>query len=92
MRALDYDCSEALLAAPFAFSAKLVVLLPSSFIKKECPFFLEVLRHTGHTHHLLSVPQPCDCSPERRNAQNLSELFVFGVILGVILRCERRSG
>jgi hypothetical protein len=87
MRALDYDCAKALLAAPFAFSAKLVVLLPSSLIKKDCPFFLEVFGHTGHTHHLLSMPQPCNCSSERRNAQ-----FAFGMILSVVLRCERRSG
>ena len=53
MRALDNGGTEALLAAPFAFSAKLVVFLPATLIKKERPFSLEVFRHTGHNGHLL---------------------------------------
>ena len=53
MRALDNGGTEALLAAPFAFPAKLVVFLPATLIKKERPFFLEVFRHTGHSGHLL---------------------------------------
>ena len=53
MWALDNGGTEALLAAPFAFSTKLVVFLPATLIKKERPFSLEVFRHTGHSGHLL---------------------------------------
>ena len=53
MRALDNGGTEALLAAPFAFSAKLVIFLSATLIKKERPFSLEVFRHTGHSGHLL---------------------------------------
>ena len=53
MWALDNGGTEALLAAPFAFPAKLVVFLPATLIKKERPFFLEIFRHTGHSEHLL---------------------------------------
>ena len=45
--------TEALLAAPFTFSAKLVIFLPATLIKKERPFSLEIVRHTGHNGHLL---------------------------------------
>ena len=38
---------------PFTFSAKLVIFLPATLIKKERPFSLEVFRHTGHSGHLL---------------------------------------
>ena len=48
MRALDNGGTEALLAAPFAFSAKFVIFLSATLIKKERPFSLEVFRHTGH--------------------------------------------
>ena len=50
---MDNGGTEALLAAPFAFPAKLVIFLPATLIKKERPFFLEVFRHTGHSGHLL---------------------------------------
>ena len=53
MRTLDNGGTEVLLAAPFAFSAKLVIFLPATLIKKERPFSLEVVRHTGHNGHLL---------------------------------------
>ena len=58
--------TEALLAAPFAFPAKLVVFLPATLIKKERPFFLEVFRHTGHNGHLLIAAELPICS---RNAE-----------------------
>ena len=48
--------TEALLAAPSAFSAKLVVFLTTTLIKKERPFSLEIFRHTrhnGYNGHLL---------------------------------------
>ena len=70
MRALDNGGTEALLAAPFAFPAKLVVLLPTTFIKKECPLSLEVLRHTGHTHHLLARMQWAVFGGKIKNAQD----------------------
>ena len=63
MRALDNGGTEALLAAPFAFPAKLVVFLPATLIKKERPFSLEVFRHTGHSGHLLVLPN-CRFAPE----------------------------
>ena len=50
---LKGQVDKALLAAPFAFPAKLVVFLPATLIKKERPFSLEVFRHTGHSGHLL---------------------------------------
>ena len=40
---------------PFTFSAQLVVLLPATFIQKECPFHLEIFRHSGHCQTLLSL-------------------------------------
>ena len=86
MRAVNNGGTEALLAAPFAFPAKLVVFLPATLIKKERPFFLEVFRHTGHSEHLLFT---ADLLPKRRNAQNLSELSFFWAILGVFFRYER---
>ena len=63
MRALDNGGTEALLAAPFAFPAKLVVFLPATLIKKERPFSLEVFRHTGHSVHLL-IAAYCRFAPE----------------------------
>ena len=84
MRALDNGGTEALLAAPFAFPAKLVVFLPATLIKKERPFFLEVFQHTGHSGHLLFAAELPICS---RNA--LTPLYGFGVILGVFFRYER---
>ena len=63
MRALDNGGTEALLAAPFAFPAKLVVFLPATLIKKERPFSLEVFRHTGHSGHLLFAAY-CRFAPE----------------------------
>ena len=86
MWALDNGGTEALLAAPFAFPAKLVVFLPATLIKKERPFFLEVFRHTGHSEHLLFT---ADLLPKRRNAQNRFPLYSFGAILGVFFRYER---
>jgi hypothetical protein len=64
--ALDNGGTEALLAAPFAFSTKLVVFLPATLIKKERPFSLEVFRHTGHRGHLLFTAELPICS---RNAE-----------------------
>lgn len=64
MRALDNGGTEALLAAPFAFPAKLVVFLPATLIKKERPFSLEVFRHTGHSVHLLFALPICRFAPE----------------------------
>ena len=66
MWALDNGGTEALLAAPFAFPAKLVVFLPATLIKKERPFSLEVFRHTGHSGHLLIAAELPICS---RNAE-----------------------
>ena len=66
MRALDNGGTEALLAALFAFPAKLVVFLPATLIKKERPFFLEIFRHTGHSGHLLFTAELPICS---RNAE-----------------------
>ena len=53
---------EALLAAPFAFPAKLVIFLPATLIKKERPFSLEVFRHAGHNGHLLFTAELPVCS------------------------------
>ena len=75
-----------LLSAPFAFPAKLVIFLPATLIKKERPFSLEIVRHTGHNGHLLIA---ADLLPKRRNAQNLTPRYGFGAILGVSFRCER---
>jgi hypothetical protein len=80
---LDNDSTEALLAVPFTFSAKLVIFLPTSIIKKDCPFLLEILWHSGH-----HAP-PVIGSTKQKNAQYLSELFVFGMILSVFIRFER---
>ena len=64
VRALNNDGTEALLAAPFAFSAKLVIFHPSTLVKKERPFFLEVFRHMGHSEHLLFALPICRFAPE----------------------------
>ena len=63
MRAVNNGGTEALLAAPFAFPAKLVVFLPATLIKKERPFSLDVFRHTGHRGHLL-IAVYCRFAPE----------------------------
>ncbi len=63
MWALDNSGTEALLAAPFAFSAKLVIFLPATLIKKERPFSLEIVRHMGHSGHLLFAAY-CRFAPE----------------------------
>jgi len=88
---LNNNGTEALLAAPFAFSAKLVVFLPSTLIKKERPFSLEVFRHTGHSVHLLFALPICRFAPETQNARNRIPLYVFGAISGVFFRYERLS-
>ena len=66
MWAVNNGGTEALLAAPFAFLAKLVIFLPATLIKKERPFFLEVFRHTGHSEHLLFTAELpiCRFAPE----------------------------
>ena len=84
MWAVNNGGTEALLAAPFAFPAKLVIFLPATLIKKERPFFLEVFQHTGHSGHLLFAAELPICS---RNA--LTPLYGFGAILGVFFRYER---
>ena len=66
MWAVNNDGTEALLTAPFAFPAKLVIFLPDTLIKKERPFSLEVFRHTGHNGHLLFAAELPICS---RNAE-----------------------
>ena len=63
MWAVNNDGTEALLTAPFAFPAKLVIFLPDTLIKKERPFSLEVFRHTGHSGHLLFAAY-CRFAPE----------------------------
>ena len=63
MWAVNNGGTEALLAAPFAFPAKLVIFLPATLIKKERPFSLEVFRHTGHSGHLLFAAY-CRFAPE----------------------------
>ena len=55
-----------LLSAPFAFPAKLVIFLPATLIKKERPFSLDIVRHTGHSGHLLFAAELPICS---RNAE-----------------------
>ena len=57
---------EADVASPFAFSTKLVIFLPATLIKKERPFSLEIVRHTGHNGHLLFAAELPICS---RNAE-----------------------
>ena len=64
MWAVNNGGTEALLAAPFAFPAKLVVFLPSTLVKKERPFSLEIFRHTGHSVHLLFALPICRFAPE----------------------------
>ena len=85
MRALNNDGTEALLAAPFAFSAKLVIFHPSTLVKKERPFSLEIFRHTGHLHHLLARAGFADLLLKIENAQHLPKLFAFGAILDVFV-------
>ena len=89
IRAFDYETAKALLAAPFAFSAKLVVFLSASFIKKERPLSLEVFRHTGHRHHLLPRPLLSICSRNAEMPEISPQLCAFGAISGIFLRYER---
>ena len=67
-----------LLAAPFAFPAKLVVFLPATLIKKERPFFLEVFRHTGHSEHLLFTAELPICSRNAETPKTVSRCMVSG--------------
>ena len=85
MWAVNNGGTEALLAAPFAFPAKLVVFLPSTLVKKERPFSLEIFRHTGHLHHLLARAGFADLLLKIENAQHLPKLFAFGAILDVFV-------
>ena len=78
MRALDNGGTEALLAAPFAFPAKLVVFLPATLIKKERPFSLEVFRHTGHSGHLLFAAELPICSRNAETPKTVSRCMVSG--------------
>ena len=70
--------TEALLAAPFAFPAKLVVFLPATLIKKERPFSLEVFRHTGHSGHLLFAAELPICSRNAETPKTVSRCIVSG--------------
>ena len=67
-----------MLAAPFAFPAKLVVFLPATLIKKERPFSLEVFRHTGHRGHLLFTAELPICSRNAETSKNLPRCMVSG--------------
>ena len=78
VRALNNDGTEALLAAPFAFSAKLVIFLPATLIKKERPFFLEIFRHTGHSEHLLFTAELPICSRNAETPKTVSRCMVSG--------------
>ena len=78
MWALDNGGTEALLAASFAFSAKLVIFLPATLIKKERPFSLEVFRHTGHNGHLLFVAELPICSRNAETPKTVSRCLVSG--------------
>ena len=78
MRALDNGGTEALLAAPFAFPAKLVIFLPATLIKKERPFSLEVFRHTGHSEHLLFTAELPICSRNAETPKTVSHCMVSG--------------
>ena len=78
MRALDNGGTEALLAAPFAFPAKLVIFLPATLIKKERPFSLEVFRHTGHSGHLLFTAELPICSRNAETPKTVSRCMVSG--------------
>ena len=70
--------TEALLAAPFAFPAKPVVFLPTTLIKKERPFFLEVFRHTGHRCHLLFTAELPICSRNAKMPETVSHCMFSG--------------
>ena len=78
MWALDNGGTEALLAAPFAFPAKLVVFLPATLIKKERPFSLEVFRHTGHNGRLLFAAELPICSRNAETPKTVSRCMVSG--------------
>ena len=67
-----------MLAAPFAFSAKLVIFLPATLIKKERPFFLEVFRYTGHSEHLLFTAELPICSRNAETPKTISRCIVSG--------------
>ena len=75
---MDNGGTEALLAAPFAFSAKLVIFLPATLIKKERPFFLEIFRHTGHSEHLLFTAELPICSRNAETPKTVSRCMVSG--------------
>ena len=76
-------------------SAKLVVGDSVAFVQEECPFFLPFLAHSWHEQAppdfapRLYFPEAF-CHLKRRNAQDLSELYVLGAILGVFLRFKAR--
>ncbi|MFR7885913.1 MAG: hypothetical protein ACLU4Y_06105 [Pseudoruminococcus massiliensis] len=78
MRALDNGGTEALLAAHFAFPAKLVIFLPATLIKKERTFSLEVFRHTGHSRHLLFAAELPICSRNAETPKTVSRCIVSG--------------
>ena len=85
MRALDNGGTEALLAAHFAFPAKLVIFLPATLIKKERTFSLEVFRHTGHGVHLLSALPICRFVPETQKRPKPLRTVIFRGDFGRLL-------
>ncbi|WP_212818742.1 hypothetical protein [Vescimonas fastidiosa] len=75
---MDNGGTEALLAAPFTFPAKLVIFLPVTLIKKERPFSLEVFRHTGYNGHLLFTAELPICSRNAETPKTVSRCIVSG--------------
>ena len=78
MWAVNNGGTDALLAAPFAFPAKLVVFLPATLIKKERQFSLEIVRHTGHSGHLLFAAELPICSRNAETPKTVSLCIVSG--------------